>query len=237
MRDLLVKMKILLLLILFTLMLFVFSACEFTQTIEWMLISPTSTATSTATRTATPTATMTFTPTVTSTFTPTATLTPTATQTPKPTLTFTRAPAKATQTKSSSATGGCNGENSAMESAVLSSINAQRSSAGVPALTSSSSLAGVARSYSRSMAENGFFGHGDVGSRVNASGSYSAVAEIIFGGPGSFNSASEAVSAWLNSPHHREKMLSSEYTIAGVGYWCKPDSEYQGYFTVDFARP
>ena len=230
-------MKILILLALFILMAFAISGCEFTQTIQWMLVSPTATATATATSTATPTATMTFTPTVTPTFTPTATLTATATQTPKPTLTLTRAPAKATQTKSESSGGGCSGENSAMESSVLSMINAQRSNAGVAALTSSSSLASVARSYSRSMAENGFFGHGDVGSRVNGSGSYSAVAEIIFGGPGSFNSASEAVSAWLNSPQHREKMLSSEYTIAGVGYWCKPDSEYQGYFTVDFARP
>lgn len=87
------------------------------------------------------------------------------------------------------------------------------------------------------MAENGFFGHGDIWSRVNASGSYTAVGEILYAGPGSYNSASSAIASWLASSDHRSQMLSSTYTQVGVGYWCDPNSQYEGYFTVDFARP
>jgi uncharacterized protein YkwD len=124
-----------------------------------------------------------------------------------------------------------------MESSVFSLINSQRFGAGLGSLQSSSILTSIARSYSKSMAEIGFFGHGDLGSRVNPSGSYFAVGEILYAGPGSYNSADSAISAWLNSSSHREQMLSSLYTQMGVGYWCDPNSQHEGYFTVDFARP
>lgn len=132
--------------------------------------------------------------------------------------------------------GGCNGTNSTMESSVFSLINSQRSSAGLGALQNSSTLTSIARSYSKSMAENGFFSHGNIWSRVNASGSYTAVGEILYAGPGSYNTADSAISAWLSSSSHREQMLSSTYTQMGVGYWCDPNSQHEGYFTVDFAR-
>lgn len=134
------------------------------------------------------------------------------------------------------AEGGCGGENYGMEGAVLSMINGQRANAGAAAVQSNGTLASIARGYSRSMAENGFFGHGDVMARVNASGSFTAVGEILFGGPGPYNSASEALNGWMNSPVHRDTMLNSMYTMAGVGYWCDPGSQYEAYFTVDFAR-
>lgn len=119
---------------------------------------------------------------------------------------------------------------------MFSLINSQRSSAGLGALQNSSNLTSIARSYSKSMAENGFFSHGDIWSRVNASGSYTAVGEILYAGPGSYNSPDSAISSWLSSPSHREQMLSSTYTQMGVGYWCDPNSQHEGYFTVDFAR-
>jgi uncharacterized protein YkwD len=133
--------------------------------------------------------------------------------------------------------GGCSGENSDMESTVLGMINAQRTQNGIGTVDASSSMADIARAYSRSMAENGFFGHGDVGTRVNASGAFTAVGEIIYAGPGSYDSASEAIAHWMKSPKHREMLLSPVYTLAGVGYWCDPHSVHEGYFTVDFARP
>ena len=227
------------------------SACAFTNTISQIIASDTPTFTSTATNTATTTSTST--PTVTLTATATATETPTATatqtETPRPTRTFTKAAPKPTNTTSSSeggegggesggdSGGGCNGANSAKESSVFSMINSQRSGAGLGSLQSSSTLTSIARSYSKSMAENGFFSHGDIWSRVNASGAYTAVGEILYAGPGSYNSASSAIASWLASSDHRAQMLSSTYTQMGVGYWCDPNSQYEGYFTVDFARP
>ncbi|MBA3073157.1 MAG: hypothetical protein FP831_06155 [Anaerolineae bacterium] len=223
------------------------SACAFTNTISQIIASDTPTFTSTATNTATTTSTST--PTVTLTATATATETPTATatqtETPRPTRTFTKAAPKPSNTTSSSeggegggdSGGGCNGANSAMESSVFSMINSQRSGAGLGSLQSSSTLTSIARSYSKSMAENGFFSHGDIWSRINASGAYTAVGEILYAGPGSYNSASSAIASWLASSDHRAQMLSSTYTQMGVGYWCDPNSQYEGYFTVDFARP
>lgn len=215
------------------------SGCEFRNTIAWMSVSATPTASSTPTFTQTPT--NTNTPTSTRTATATATDTPqptgTFTATPLPTNTAVKSTPNSTKAQSVQDASGCNGTNSAMESAVLSLINAQRAGSGVAAVSSSSSLASIARNYSQSMAENGYFDHGNVESRVNPSGTYSAVGEIIYGGPGPYNSAEQAISAWLNSPVHRERMLDPVYTIAGVGYWCSPNSQYEGYITVDFARP
>lgn len=215
------------------------SGCEFGNTITWMSNTATPTAsftptiTQTGTHTNTPTSTRTATATVTETPQPTETFT----STPLPTNTVVRSTPNPTKAQSVQDGGGCNGTNSAVESAVLSLINAQRANSGVAAVSSSSSLASIARNYSQSKAENGFFDHGNVEGRVNPSGSYSAVGEIIYGGPGPYNSAEQAISTWLNSPVHRERMLDPVYTIAGVGYWCSPNSQYEGYFTVDFARP
>ncbi len=216
------------------------SACEFNHAINWMSAMAIPAASETPTLTVTNTATATTTPTDTPTSTATATNTPLPTETNTPTFAPTRS---ATKTPFQAAVnpegsdGGCNGANSAMESSVLSLINAQRSGSGVSSLSLSSSLSEIARGYSRSMAENGFFSHGDVGGRVNASGSYSAVGEILYAGPGAYNTPSEALAHWLASPLHRGFMLDPTYMLVGVGYWCVPGSPYEGYFTVDFASP
>ena len=199
-----------------------------------------SAASETPTLTATNTATVTQTSTETPTSTATNTITPLPTETNTPTSVPTRS---TTQTPSQAAVnpegsgGGCNGADSDMEAEVLNLINAQRAGSGVSSLSISSSLNSIARGYSRSMAENGFFSHGDVGGRVNASGSYSAVGEILYAGPGTYNTPSEALAHWLASPLHRGFMLDPTYTLVGVGYWCIPGSPYEGYFTVDFASP
>lgn len=243
------------------------SACQFSDTLEnrffyktptksntttgRSILTMTPTTTQTATITATQTVTQTAIPTKTLTLLPTETLTVTPTLTPFPTLTLTRVPTKQTtntvpapnvqftNTPSSSngGGGGCDGDDTDVEAQVLSLINSQRSSAGLGLVSSSSTLGSIARNYSRAMAEQGFFDHGDVWGRVNSSGAYTAVGEILYAGMGPDNNASAAVNAWLNSPTHREKMLNPIYTLAGVGYWCDLNSTYGGYYTVDFARP
>lgn len=122
-------------------------------------------------------------------------------------------------------------------------VNYQREQAGVAKLTGSSALFTAARNHSKDMATNNFFDHtGSNGSspfdRMAAAGfSFSYAAEDLYAGNGSNNSASAAVSGWMTSPSHREKMLDPIYTYAGVGYWCNPNSTYGGYFTLDLARP
>jgi uncharacterized protein YkwD len=214
------------------------------------MVSPTRTitgtktniATSSFTPTKTVTATFGSTNTLTSTILPTLTFT--ITNTKQPTLTFTPKPTSVPKTATpTTSSGGCDGGDTAIESAVLSMVNYQRAQAGVAALSASSALFSAARNHSQDMAMNNFFSHtGSNGSspfdRMASAGfSFSAAAENIYAGNGSNNSASSAVGAWMGSEGHRTNMLNPAYTYAGVGYWCNPNSEYGGYFTLDLAKP
>jgi len=199
-------------------------------------------ATSSVTPTRTVTATFGLTKTLTSTLLPTMTFT--ITNTMQPTLTFTPKPTSVPKTATSTtSSGGCDGGDTSIESAVLSMVNYQRAQAGVAALSASSALFTAARNHSQDMATNNFFSHtGSNGSspfdRMTAAGfSFSAAAENIYAGNGGNNSAGSAVGAWMNSEGHRTNMLNPIYTHAGVGYWCNPNSEYGGYFTLDLAKP
>ena len=93
------------------------------------------------------------------------------------------------------------------------------------------------------MACNDFFSHyGSDGSspfdRMAWSGfSYTAAAENIYAGGGSYNSPQQAFNGWMNSPGHRTNMLNPTYTHIGVGYIFSSGSTYGGYYTANFARP
>jgi uncharacterized protein YkwD len=212
------------------------TGCQLTAAVRGMLTTPTSTATATYTATPTSTATSTATATSTPTETPTATPSPTTTFTPRPTQLPTKPIANA-------GVSGCSGGNTAIESAVLSMVNAQRANAGLPALAASSALFNAARAHSQEMATSNYFSHNGADgssafSRMSAYGfSYSAAAENIYAGNGTYNNAGSAVSGWMNSEGHRVNMLNATYTYAGVGYWCNENSQYGGYFTLDLARP
>jgi uncharacterized protein YkwD len=205
------------------------NACNPGQTVAgWF-----ATDTPTPTMTFTPTATFTLTPTATLTFTPTATFTLTATFTPVPTRTSTPLPAGETV---------CNGTNSSIEGQTVYLINQSRTQAGLSALTSNSALASAARAHSKDMAQNNYFSHtgsngSSMESRISGAGySYSAAGEIIYAGPGKLNTPYSAVSNWLASSAHHKIIMDSIYTDVGVGYWCDPNSQHEGYFTADFGR-
>jgi uncharacterized protein YkwD len=229
--NLLSRPKVRLALLISGLLLFVLNACQLSQTVQALLATDTPTPTMTFTPTAT--ATFTLTPTVTLTLTPTATAT--ATVTPIPTRTRTPAPLVIGNNE-------CNGGSSSIESQVLYLINQERANAGLSALANNGSLAAAARAHSKDMATNNYFSHtgsdgSDLASRLSAAGySYSAAGEIIYAGPGEYNTAYSAVSSWMGSQGHHDIMLDGIYTEAGVGYWCNPNSEYEGYFTTDFGR-
>ena len=199
--------------------------------------------TSTATRTGIVINTATRTSTITKTVMITHTVTPTATSANVPTLTFTPKPTSVPNTLVPTSSGGCDGGNTSIESAVLSGVNYQREQAGIAPLQASSALFSAARGHSQDMATNNFFSHtGSNGSslfdRMSSAGfSYSAAAENIYAGNGSNNSAGSAVGTWMGSEGHRVNMLNPTYTYAGVGYWCNSNSEYDGYFTLNLARP
>jgi uncharacterized protein YkwD len=104
--------------------------------------------------------------------------------------------------------------NSVLRAQVISLINQKRAQVGVNQLASSSRLSDQCQSWSTSMASRDVLQHSSMDYR----------GEIIASGP---TTAERVVQLWMNSPSHREIMLSSRYTLIGSGY-------VNGYWTVQF---
>ena len=64
-------------------------------------------------------------------------------------------------------------------------------------------------------------------------GSYEAVGENLQAGA---STPEEAIRQWMNSPSHRENILSEEYEELGVGYIYVPESKYKHYWVQLFRR-
>lgn len=167
--------------------------------------------------------------------------TPAPSSTPKPP---TATPASPTNTPlPPTAAAGCEWSgNTSFESTLVSLINSERSSRGLPTLIVHVNLKAAARAHSEDMGCNGFFSHtGSDGSspfsRMLAwNYPYVAAGENIYAGSGSFNNPNSAFQGWMNSPGHQAIMLSTEYTEIGIGYRNVPGSPYGGYFTGNFGR-
>jgi uncharacterized protein YkwD len=211
-------------------------------------ITPTASSTSTPTITPTVSATRTTSPTRTVSLTPSRTLapsrTPTVTETPfgyqSPTATRTAtSPPTATSYPDCDFSG-----NSDFESALLTLINDERDSEGLPALDQEDRLRDAARAHSTDMACNGIFSHtgsdgSTVGERVTAQGyEWILVAENIFRSGDTSDTAPQlAFNWWMVSPSQRANLLSDTFTEIGIGYIFEPSSPYGGYFTAVFAQP
>ncbi len=178
---------------------------------------------------------------------PTATLPPTATAAP-PTTPPTATPVPPTPTWTpvppTPTSAACDYSlNASFETQLLDLINQERQSNGIAPLSMDSRLLAAARAHSQDMGCNGFFSHtGSDGSspfdRILAFGyTFSAAAENIYAGSGTYNSPTAAFNAWMASDAHRENMLNPAYVDVGIGYVYVPGSPYGGYFTADFAHP
>ncbi len=123
-------------------------------------------------------------------------------------------------------------------------INAQRTSNGLPALTPSDQLSTAAQNHSEDMACNNFLQHtgwngSTPESRVAAAGyTASIVRENIYAQPPQYGGdAQAAVAWWMSDPIHQAAILNAQVTQIGVGYASYVRSDLVGYFTVDFAAP
>jgi uncharacterized protein YkwD len=106
--------------------------------------------------------------------------------------------------------------------AVMEGVNARRASYGLPPLQADGRIAQASSSYALRMISLGSFGHSVDGStitsRLSAAGFTEPVVlgEVIAwsGGP---PSPTAIVDMWMNSPTHREQILSSNYWRGGAG--------------------
>jgi uncharacterized protein YkwD len=98
-------------------------------------------------------------------------------------------------------------------------INQERIDEGLRPLIYSSQISAFAWKYANRMKDEDFYGHEDPQGRglaerlKDADISYSVAGEII----AENSSADGAVQAWMNSPGHKEQILTSDYTTMGIG--------------------
>ena len=132
----------------------------------------------------------------------------------------------------------------ALEVAVVRDMNRVRVAHGLTALRMSPSLRAAARGHSQSMLKLGFFGHDSADGtafserirRHYTSRGWRtwSVGEALLASEGRDLDAHAIVAAWLESPPHREIVLSPTWREAGIGALYAPTApqEYGGAATI-----
>lgn len=106
-------------------------------------------------------------------------------------------------------------------SSLLSYTNQQRSANGKASLTLNSKLNTAAQNKAQDMADDDYWSHNSPDGKtpwtfITATGyDYKTAGENLAYG---FSTASATITGWMNSPPHRENLLSSSYTEVGFGY-------------------
>ena len=126
-----------------------------------------------------------------------------------------------------------------LERGVLDLVNRDRAAQGVGALAGDGRLHDAAVAHSQDMAASNFFSHTgsggtNAGARIAAE-DYAAMAwgENIAAG---YLTAESVVTAWLNSPGHRDNMRNGLFTDAGIGYIdAGANADFATYWTLDLA--
>lgn len=127
--------------------------------------------------------------------------------------------AGATSSSGSSNTATTSFSMSANEKIIFDLLNKARTDAGLPKLSADATLFKVARLKAQDMVKNSYFSHsspiyGSPFKMMKTYGvSYKVAGENIAGNP----SLQDAVTAWLNSPTHRQNILSNSYNYIGIG--------------------
>jgi uncharacterized protein YkwD len=131
-----------------------------------------------------------------------------------------------------------------LEAGVVREMNKVRVARGLHPLHASPSLCTAARSHSRAMLEHGFFGHESVDGTAfsdrirrhytNRGWKTWSVGEALLSATGDSVEPRAIVQAWLDSPSHRDIILSSTWRDAGIGalYATAAPSEYRGAETI-----
>jgi uncharacterized protein YkwD len=127
-----------------------------------------------------------------------------------------------------------------LERRVFDLVNKERTNAGLPALIWLDRVATVARFHSNNMATNNFFSHVDPqgrrsGKRADELGvsDWKQIGENIAWLSGS-DPAERVVKCWMQSPGHRENIMTASYRESGIGLSIAADGKY--YFTQVFIR-
>ena len=118
---------------------------------------------------------------------------------------------------------------------ILDRTNADRATAGLPALEWNPHLWCLARAWSQHLGERGAFQHRDLEAAIRSQTyrSYRTIGENILRGP-RLTAADEMEKAWMASPTHRANILSPEYSSLAIASYDTTDGS-KVYVTENFA--
>jgi uncharacterized protein YkwD len=106
------------------------------------------------------------------------------------------------------------GHGASAEAQAIGALNEIRASNGLAPLRASRSLARSANAYSRHMLEIDFFGHQP---RIPVAAGFRTAGETLAWHSGYSPGAKRTVRAWMASPPHRAVLMSSAYSMVGMG--------------------
>jgi len=128
-----------------------------------------------------------------------------------------------------------------LEARAFEAVNDERRARGLTALEIDPRLGEVARAHSRDMARKGYFSHvapdgTTVRQRVRRGGvDFVRVGENLHKSVNYEDPVEVAVRSWLESPHHRELLLSPDFRLTGMGVALNDDGVV--HFTQLFLAP
>jgi uncharacterized protein YkwD len=115
-------------------------------------------------------------------------------------------------------------------SSLVRAMNHVRAAHGLPGLRVNRALARAARHHSSEMARSGLFSHGAFEQRLRSYIHSKMVGENLAWMQGC--DGQKAVQMWLNSPPHRQVMLTRAFRRVGVGH---RSANHACFITADFA--
>jgi uncharacterized protein YkwD len=115
---------------------------------------------------------------------------------------------------------------------LLDRLNAERSARGLPTLSWDGGLADYAKGWSTEMARTGWR-HSNIRDLLG-DGRFSYVGENIAWARGDGVGAGKLHTMWMQSPSHRDNMLSPTFNVVGIGIFCGSDGKI--WATQDFGR-
>ena len=127
-----------------------------------------------------------------------------------------------------------------LEQQCLDEVNRHREMRGLGRLERSEELLGIARDYSRRMAEEKFFSHSDpegrtVRQRVSDAGiRWRVLGENLAYSNGYHNPVAASMNGWMDSEGHRRNILDPSYRQTAIGAWISSDGTV--FFTEIFLK-
>ncbi|MDO9275648.1 MAG: CAP domain-containing protein [Lutibacter sp.] len=123
---------------------------------------------------------------------------------------------------------------SAMESEIVSLVNAHRTSIGLSALSTLNLVSGVADGHTNYMIEAGIISHDNFAERaqilMKQAGAKTVGENVGYG----YSTAEGVVNAWIASDSHRKIMENPDYTHFGIS--TDSNTENRNYFTNIFIK-